>query len=94
MQTRDLRRCICWCSYLLLSGWLAGAAAQQPTAMPPPVAPPAVVPLPGPGRLVVSCDPGGCWDEFGMRYDRAGAGAFVRADGSSCLRIKGRMHCE
>lgn len=73
---------------------VGGAAAQQPARpLPPPTLPP-VIPLPGPGMLVVSCDPGGCWDEFGGRYDRAGGGAFVRGDGKSCLMIKNRMHCE
>ena len=70
------------------------AAAQQPAKESPPIVLPPVVPLPGPGRLIVSCDPGGCWDEFGVRYDRAGDGAFVRDDGTSCLMTKGRMHCE
>jgi len=71
------------------------AVVAQETAAPnPPVALPPVVPLPGPGRLVVSCDPGGCWDEFGVRFDRADAGVFVRVDGRSCLMVKGRMHCE
>ena len=79
---------------LLLSGWLGAAACQETAAPAPPVVLPPVVPLPGPGRLVVSCDPGGCWDEFGVRYDRADAGVFVRVDGRSCLMTQGRMRCE
>lgn len=78
---------------LLLSGWMGGVVAQKAAESIPPVALPPVVPAPGPGRLVVSCDPGGCWDEFGVRYDRADATVFVRVDGRSCLMIKGRMHC-
>ncbi len=83
------------------------AVAQLPTAPPPadgtpaeslpadaPLQLPPVVPAPGPGMLIVSCDPGGCWDEFGMRYDRADAGVFIRRDGRSCLMVKGRMRCE
>ncbi len=79
---------------LLLSGWLGGASAQQSAKTVSPAALPPVVPVPGPGRLVVSCDPGGCWDEFGVRYDRADAGVFIGKDGRSCLMLKGRMHCE
>jgi len=78
---------------LMLSGWLGHVASQETSRPTPPITLPPVVPLPGPGRLVVSCDPGGCWDEFGVRYDRADAGVFVRVDGRSCLMIKGRMHC-
>ena len=78
---------------LMLSGWLGQVASQETSRPAPPITLPPVVPLPGPGRLVVSCDPGGCWDEFGVRYDRADASVFVRVDGRSCLMIKGRMHC-
>lgn len=78
---------------LLLSVWMGGVVAQKAVGAGAPVALPPVVPVPGPGRLIVSCDPGGCWDEFGVRYDRADATVFVRVDGRSCLMIKGRMHC-
>lgn len=44
--------------------------------------------------LIVSCDPGGCWDENGVRYDAAGAGVFIRRDGKSCESIRGRMACK
>lgn len=82
--------CCWWC---LLAA--AGIATAQEAAKPvPPASLPAVVPAPGPGRLVVSCDPGGCWDEFGVRYDRADAGVFIRKDGRSCLAVEGRMRCE
>lgn len=43
--------------------------------------------------LIVGCDPGGCWDEFGVRYDRAGGGVFIRADGRECIDVRGRMAC-
>lgn len=69
-------------------------ALSAALAAPPAPALPPVVPAPGPGMLVVSCDPGGCWDEFGVRYDRADAGVFIRRDGKSCLMRKQRMHCE
>ena len=79
---------------LLCSGWVMAAPAQESAKPSTSAAPPPVVPLPGPGSLVVSCDPGGCWDEFGVRYDRADPGVFVRVDGKSCVMSKGRMHCE
>ncbi len=88
------------CAALVLGMLVCGtgvALAQQPDPTERPAEAPAlppVVPAPGPGMLVVSCDPGGCWDEFGMRYDRADAGVFIRRDGSSCIMHKGRMHCE
>ncbi|MEO8546678.1 MAG: hypothetical protein ABI434_24040 [Burkholderiaceae bacterium] len=44
--------------------------------------------------LIVSCDPGGCWDEFGTRYDRAGDGVFIRPDGHECRVERGRFHCK
>ncbi|MBC7705098.1 MAG: hypothetical protein H7274_14295 [Rhodoferax sp.] len=44
--------------------------------------------------LIVSCDPGGCWDENGVRYDAAGGGVFIRRDGRSCESIRGRMACK
>jgi hypothetical protein len=47
-----------------------------------------------PTALIVSCDPGGCWDENGVRYDAAGDGIFIRVDGRSCESIRGRMVCK
>lgn len=68
---------------------VAAAAAQAATVAGKPG-----VPLPaGPTMLIVSCDPGGCWDEYGTRYDAAGGGVFIRRDGASCQSIRGRMHC-
>lgn len=93
-----------WVPCVLLGSWLLaglGAASAQPSAknLSAPPAPaqlqlPPVVPAPGPGTLIVSCDPGGCWDEYGVRYDRADAGVFIHRDGRSCLATKGRMRCE
>ena len=80
-----------WCGVIAL--W-AGSAMAQEAPQPPPLVLPPVVPASGPGRLVVSCDPGGCWDEFGGRYNRADSDVFIRDDGRSCLSIRGRMHCE
>ncbi|MEO8855610.1 MAG: hypothetical protein ABI343_01350 [Burkholderiaceae bacterium] len=68
----------------------SGAFAAPPVRSP---VKPDTVPA-APSVLVVSCDPGGCWDENGLRYDRAGGGVFIRRDGASCESIRGRMACK
>jgi len=76
-------------STVLLTAWTCAVAAQQA----PVPAPVASTPAVGPTMLIVSCDPGGCWDEFGVRYDRAGGGVFIRPDGHECTAVRGRMAC-
>jgi hypothetical protein len=44
------------------------------------------------GQLV-NCDPNGCWDTNGVRYDRAGGGNFTRSDGKFCTPIAGGVNC-
>ncbi len=75
---------------LLLSGTCVAAAPAVPPLTPKPAA---TVAAP-PSALIVSCDPGGCWDENGVRYDAAGGGVFIRIDGRSCESIRGRMACK
>lgn len=70
---------------LLLAGNPAGAA--QPAAAP--AKPAAAVPA-----IIASCDPGGCWDENGVRYDAAGGGVYLRRDGASCQSVRGSMLCK
>jgi hypothetical protein len=77
-------------SVALLMLWSFGVAAQT---APMPVVP-ASVPIRGTTMLIVSCDPGGCWDEFGVRYDRVGGGVFIRVDGHECTAVRGRMACK
>lgn len=77
------------CGVLLLAG--AGAVAPQDAAKP---IKPDSTPVVAPPALIVSCDPGGCWDENGVRYDAAGAGIFIRRDGMSCQLVKQRMSCK
>ncbi|MCP5280135.1 MAG: hypothetical protein H6930_00790 [Rhodoferax sp.] len=76
-------------SAVLLAAWVGAAVAQQP----PVPAAASSAPTVGPTMLIVSCDPGGCWDEFGVRYDRAGGGVFIRPDGHECTAVRGRMAC-
>lgn len=47
---------------------------------------------PNPG-IVTKCDPGGCWDTHGKRYNGSGRGNFFRQDGRSCQQIGDRMRC-
>lgn len=44
--------------------------------------------------MVSSCDPGGCWDTNGRRYNRAAGGTFYRDDGAYCLRIGSQLQCQ
>jgi hypothetical protein len=75
---------------LLLSSACIAAAPVVP-----PLAPKTAATVPAePSALIVSCDPGGCWDENGVRYDAAGGGVFIRIDGRSCESIRDRMVCK
>ena len=76
---------------LILCTTSTGVVAAIPT---PPAYKPAEASAAAPSVLIVSCDPGGCWDENGVRYDLAGGGIFIRRDGKSCQSIRGRMTCQ
>ncbi len=73
---------------------LSSACVAAAPAMPPLTPKPAATVAPAQSVLIVSCDPGGCWDENGVRYDAAGGGIFIRIDGRSCESIRGRMACK
>lgn len=77
---------------LILCLTSTGVMAEVHT--PPPAYRPAQTSAAAPSVLIVSCDPGGCWDENGVRYDLAGGGIFIRRDGKSCQSIRGRMTCQ
>ena len=79
-------------SRIVLACALTSSAHAAPPAPPPAKAD--LVPAGAASVLVVSCDPGGCWDEYGMRYDAAGGGVFIRRDGKSCQSVRGRMICQ
>ena len=54
---------------------------------PPPPAPAA------PG-MMTNCDPAGCWDTSGNRYNKAGgSGNFHRQDGRFCQQIGNQLQC-
>lgn len=49
---------------------------------------------PAPPAVMSSCDPGGCWDSNGLRYNRgAGATHFPANGGPACQLINGNMIC-
>jgi hypothetical protein len=54
---------------------------QEPAiaALPQPV-------LPGAPSLLTSCDPGGCWDSHGKRYNSGGANTYLNQSGRPCNR--------
>lgn len=85
-------RCMKLLRLLILCLSSTGVVAATPT--PPPAYKPAQTLAAAPSALIVSCDPGGCWDENGVRYDAAGGGIFIRIDGKSCESIRGRMTCK
>lgn len=47
------------------------------------------------GGQLVNCDPAGCWDTSGNRYNRAAGGNFYRQDGRFCqAQGQGRARCD
>lgn len=52
------------------------------------------VPIPAPAPSVItSCDPGGCWDNFGNRYNGSGGPTYIRQDGRVCQNIGSMIQC-
>ncbi|MBS1190321.1 MAG: hypothetical protein H6R10_2113 [Rhodocyclaceae bacterium] len=49
-------------------------------------------PTPAPPATIISCDPGGCWDNGGLRYQGSGA-MMIRSDGKVCRPIANMMQC-
>ena len=43
--------------------------------------------------IIMSCDAGGCWDDFGNRYNHAGGGNLFRQDGRFCMRTGSDLMC-
>lgn len=43
--------------------------------------------------IITSCDAGGCWDDFGNRYNHAGGGNLFRQDGRFCMRNGPDLQC-
>ncbi|MGB4672379.1 MAG: DUF4124 domain-containing protein [Azovibrio sp.] len=69
------------------------APAPASIPIPVPIMPSAALPPPPPS-VITSCDPGGCSDSNGNRYNgTAGQGAFHRQDGRFCLHVGDQMQC-
>lgn len=62
--------------------------ARPPVLPMAPTPPTATHPSP-----VTACDPGGCWDTSGARYNGTGP-AMIRGDGKVCQQIGNMMHCK
>jgi hypothetical protein len=49
--------------------------------------------VPEPPAQIVNCDPAGCWDTAGRRYNNAAGGNFSRSDGAFCTRAGPNAIC-
>lgn len=62
---------------------------------PPPVPVPAPAPAPAAPGMMTNCDPAGCWDTSGNRYNKAGgSGNFHRQDGRFCRQVGNQLQCD
>lgn len=56
--------------------------------------PASAIPMPPePPSIITSCDPGGCWDTQGRRFNSAGGGNFHRSDGKFCTGAGPNVIC-
>jgi hypothetical protein len=72
------------------------AAAAQCAGYDVPIPPPPVVQnkLPTTPSVITSCDPAGCWDNNGIRYNKGAGATHVPSNGDpACQLINGQMHC-
>ena len=46
-----------------------------------------------PPTQITSCDPGGCWDTRGQRFNNTGGGTFHRTDGKFCTQAGPNLIC-
>ncbi|MGJ7553058.1 DUF4124 domain-containing protein [Variovorax sp. RB3P1] len=69
---------------------IAASRAASTTAHSTNAAPP---PIPEAPAQIVNCDPAGCWDTAGRRYNNAAGGNFSRSDGAFCTRAGPNAIC-
>lgn len=79
----------------LVNGGFAGPtpssrATRKPNRMPVTTAPPVPAPVPS---VITNCDPGGCWDDVGNRYNKGAGTTHFTQDGRVCQNIGGMMQC-
>lgn len=70
----------------------AGPASAPPSKPPAPVAAPRDL-TPAPPSVIGVCDPGGCWDTGGNRYNGGASGTFLNGSGRLCQRNGVSMQC-
>lgn len=57
----------------------------------PPMPPVQAAPRPS---NITNCDPGGCWDNLGNRYNKGAGTTYFNQHGGVCQSIGGQMHCQ
>lgn len=63
-------------------------------SLPVPASRPASVSASTPPAVITSCDPGGCWDSNGQRYNKGAGMTHIPANGGhACQLINGNMIC-
>lgn len=66
----------------------AGDEKIAPTYIPAPE--PATPPTPS---IITNCDPSGCWDNLGGRYNSAAGGNFIGPSDRLCINMGGMIQC-
>jgi hypothetical protein len=84
-QIRRARSCQALMSESEMLAMKEDLRAQRRANRPAPTSPPSVI---------TSCDPAGCFDSQGNRYNRTGTGNFTRRDGATCLRVGSELRCQ
>lgn len=54
---------------------------------------PAYRPRPPVPTNLTNCDPSGCWDNLGNRYNRSGSHGYMRSDGKFCQQVGTQLSC-
>lgn len=69
-----------------------GVSGSPPLKEPVPLSTAASKDVPHPS-VITNCDPGGCWDTKGNRYNGSAGPTHIRQDGKVCQKIGGIMQC-
>lgn len=84
LERRSIRMADMTSRQLERLAWCRGGPKPEPLRIP--------VPPPTPS-VITNCDPGGCWDNLGNRYNGSGGPTHIRQDGRVCQNIGGMMQC-
>lgn len=50
-------------------------------------------PIPQAPRILTNCDPGGCWDTQGRRYNGGSGGVYTPTSGGACIKVGDHLEC-